>query len=68
MHVIFKINKAKTEFGQSVHIIGNQKAIGSWKVSPRSHQPIKLNWVFEIAWTLTLNFICAAVSSFGQMF
>ena len=56
MHVIFKINKAKTEFGQSVHIIGNQKAIGAWKVSHHSIHPIKFKSLRQLSLFLKLLF------------
>ena len=67
MHVIFKINKAKTEFGQSVHIIGNQKAIGAWKVSHHSIHPIKFKSLRQLSLFLKLLLMCATVSSLGQI-
>lgn len=33
MKITFKIKQAKTNFGQSLYLIGNKDYIGDWKVS-----------------------------------
>lgn len=33
MHVTFQIKEAKTNFGQSVFLLGNKAELGEWKIN-----------------------------------